>query len=120
MSIEAESIIYSKVEDSNGVTLGFAMGSFDPNTGSAFLDTIHVVNGERRRGIGTRVLTHFKQEALNLGAISMTGKLVPEAGFVTPEEVKSFYIRNGVSVSPEGMLFCELKNSPQTNLSICK
>lgn len=66
------------------------------------LDSIQVNLGERRRGIGTRLLKEIIEWAKDQGATEIVGNFKPE--FQDFEKVKAFYESFYIEVSENGEL----------------
>lgn len=91
----------------NESIVGSAWGPVDQKTGVAKLDTIEVNANLRGKGIGTGLISVFREEVVKKGAKKIWGEIKPEFG-LRVEQAKNFYSKNGFIVSEDDTFETEI------------
>jgi len=71
------------------------------------LESIHVIPGKRKSGIGRKLLRAMINWAKSQGAKKIKGEFKPEFG--DDVQAKAFYAANGIEVTEDGELIGEIK-----------
>lgn len=83
----------------NGELIGHAYGYFESD-GTAVLESVNINACERRRGIGTILLSRFVECMALEGVREITGEMKPEDQLKI-EETRRFYWKNGFEVGED-------------------
>ncbi len=87
-----------------GETVGFAISSLD-SQGKVVLDSIHVIPGRRKSGVGSALLGAVKSWGKDKGATKIMGGFSPEfRGGEDEEAARKFYARHGITITEEDKL----------------
>ncbi len=81
--------------------VGVIWGIVNPETGVAKLDTIDVNASLRGNGIGSGLISIFKEEVAKKGSKKIWGEINTEFG-LKPSETRNFYKKNGFDVKEDG------------------
>lgn len=71
------------------------------------LESIHVIPGKRKSGIGKKLLKAMINWARDQGAKKIRGEFKAEFG--DDDQAKAFYAKNGIEVTEDGELIGEIK-----------
>lgn len=92
----------------SGFKEGFAMASLNGN--ELVLDSIHVIPGSRKNGLGSELIKAILAWGKSKGALSITGDFDPEyKGGLDEENARSFYKKCQIIITDDNKLIGEIK-----------
>ena len=101
---DANGARYFEAKSDNNETVGFAVSSIDSN-GKLSLDSIHVIPGIRKNGVGSILLDAVISWGISEGANELVGEFFPEfRGGKDEEDARKFYAKNGINIDGENNL----------------
>lgn len=101
---DANGARFFKVKNQSGEVEGFGISSLT-NDNQLKVDTIQVIPGARKKGVGGAILGAIIGWGKAKGARKITGEFFPEyRGGKSEEELREFYKKRGIHVDEKGNL----------------